>query len=479
MNDPKVRRIFPSSVVYKNLKESNYFSALSIPSFLRDWIMQEYSDEEGNVDYEAVGNEIKRLYPRKDAWIAIKDKIILENEPVEILTRITVDVDIATNDITFSLPMYDLLNKHTLIEPWVWEEYKNELLVSKEVWGIVELGYLQPGGTKNEGKISLASFKNFCPYEIDLEYYKEARALFSIEEWIDVLLGAIDYNPAGYKNSTQKLTLLSRLLPFVEKRLNLVELAPKGTGKSYLFGRISKYGWLASGGRMSRARMFYDLQKKATGLVSSYDYIAFDEVQTISFTDPSEMKGALKGYLESGECSVGDRKVIGDAGVILLGNINQTEMNVNADMFRSLPDIFYESALIDRFHGFIQGWKIPRMNDDLKAQGWALNSEYFTDILHLLRDDLSYRTVVNALVYVPPESDTRDVEAIKRLCTGFLKLLFPHVQKPTDISEEDFWDYCLYPSMNMRNTIKKQLAIIDPEEFGKKLVPSLNIKKQM
>lgn len=450
MDDSKIRSIFPNSVVQKQLKESNYFSAMSIPSFLRDWIMQEYSDEEGNIDYTEVGKEINRLYPRKDGWIAIKDKIILEGEHVEILTKITVDVDIAKNILSFSLPMYDLYNKDTFIDSYTWDMYKNELLISKEVWGIVELGYIPPQSSKGQGKICLRSFKNFCPYEIDIEYYKEARALFSLDEWIDVLLGAIDYNPMGYESQLQKLTLLSRLLPFVEKRLNLIELAPKGTGKSYLFGRLSKYGWLASGGRMSRAKMFYDIQKRSTGLVSSYDYVAFDEVQTISFTDPAEMKGALKGYLEAGECSVGNQKVVGDAGVVLLGNISMSEMDVNADMFRSLPEVFYESALIDRFHGFIKGWIIPRMNDDLKAQGWALNSEYFTDILHILRGEGVFRNVVNTLVNVPPSSDTRDVEAIKRICTGFLKLLFPNVKQASDIIESDFWEYCLQPAMEMR-----------------------------
>lgn len=476
MDEVKVRTYFPSSVVKKNLKESNYFSAMSIPAFLRDWIMQEFADINGEVDYPEVEKTIKELYPRKDEWNIIKDKIINEGESVELLTRINVDINIANDEVTFSLPIYDLDNKHTVIEPWVWSVYKEELLVSKEVWGIVELGY-RPPENKNPGKITLQSFRNFCPYEIDLDYYRQARSLFTTEEWLDIVLSAIDYNPDGYENKHQKLTMISRLLPFVEKRLNLVELAPKGTGKSYLFGRMSKHGWLASGGKMSRAKMFYDLQKKTTGLVTSYDYIALDEVQTISFTDPAEMKGALKGYLESGECSVGQQKVVGDAGVILLGNINAGDMNINADMFRDLPGIFYESALIDRFHGFIKGWEIPRMNDDLKAQGWALNSEYFTDILHLLREDLSYRGIVNELVVVPEKADTRDVEAVKRICSGFLKLLFPHVRKADDISADEFFKYCLKPAMKMREVIKTQLSIIDPEEFKEKPFPYLTVKK--
>ena len=99
-------------------------------------------------------------------------------------------------------------------------------------------------------------FKDFCPYRVDMEEFREAVRLFSKEEWIDIILGAIDYNADGYADESQKLAMITRLLPFVEKRLNLIELAPKGTGKSYLFGSVSRYGWLASGGVMSRARMF-------------------------------------------------------------------------------------------------------------------------------------------------------------------------------------------------------------------------------
>ncbi len=146
-----------------------------------------------------------------------------------------------------------------------------------------------------------------------------------------MLLAAIDYNPDGYTSEEQKMAMLSRLLPFVEKRVNLIELAPKETGKSYLFSQISKYGWLVSGGSISRAKMFYDQQKRIDGLVSRYDFVAFDEIQSISFPDKNEMQGALKGYLESptGEYRIGDRRGIGNSGLILLGNIDEQMMSVN------------------------------------------------------------------------------------------------------------------------------------------------------
>ena len=311
-----------------------------------------------------------------------------------------------------------------------------------------------------------------------MDYYIEARQYFTIDEWINVLLSAIDYNPKGYVSKTQKMAMLSRLLPFVEKRINLIELAPKETGKSYVFAQISKYGWLVSGGSISRAKMFYDISKRTQGLVSRYDYVAFDEIQSIKFTDAMEMQGALKGYLESGEYRVGDSRGVGDAGLILLGNIDSELMDVNQNMFKDLPDIFHESALLDRFHGFIKGWNIPKMKESLKANGWALNTEYFGEIMHCLRDELAYRAVVDQLLQLPKNSATRDTEAIKRICTGYLKLLFPNA---TDVSKVDvslFETYCLAPAMEMRRVIKTQLGIIDEGEFGGMTIPEITIKEQ-
>lgn len=266
-----------------------------------------------------------------------------------------------------------------------------------------------------------------------MDYYIEARQYFTIDEWINVLLSAIDYNPKGYVSKTQKMAMLSRLLPFVEKRINLIELAPKETGKSYVFAQISKYGWLVSGGSISRAKMFYDISKRTQGLVSRYDYVAFDEIQSIKFTDAMEMQGALKGYLESGEYRVGDSRGVGDAGLILLGNIDSELMDVNQNMFKDLPDIFHESALLDRFHGFIKGWNIPKMKESLKANGWALNTEYFGEIMHCLRDELAYRAVVDQLLQLPKNSATRDTEAIKRKFNGPKGIGFLYVREGTPI----------------------------------------------
>jgi len=475
----KLKYCFDEMVVYKDLKKSNFFSALSLPSFMRDWLLKRFEDDEGVFNAEELSDFIKTFLPRKEDWTAIKNRIVIENERVKFLAKISVDIDIRTQEVSFSLPDFGLSNKQTIIEPYVWEDCKGELVRGRETWGMIELGYRLPDeAMKLQGKIKLTSFKSFCPYTIDVDYYKDARKEFTIAEWLDVLLGAVDYNPSGYKSENEKLTMLTRLLPFIEKRLNLIELAPKGTGKSYLFGQVSRFGWLSSGGVMSRAKMFYDISKRTEGLVCGNDFVTLDEVQTISFTDVDEMRAALKGYMESGIFTVGNYNGVADAGIILCGNIRKENMNEYNNMFAELPAVFHESALIERFHGFIRGWDIPRMNDDLKIAGWALNSEYFCSILHELRSDTSYRTVVDAIIEVPEAADTRDTEAVKRIATAYLKLLFPNVRVPNDITASDFNRYCLRPAVKMRGIIKTQLGILDIEYEGKD-VPMFTIRNEV
>lgn len=468
-------------VVYKDLKNSNFFSALSLPSFMRDWLLRRFEDSNGTFDMEELEDFVHRFIPRKDDWTAIKSRIVMDNEHVKLLAKVSLHIDIRNGEATFSLPDFGLSEKETLIDDVVWDKYKDELVKGKEVWGMIELGYRLPNDSvrpRMPGKIRLLKFKNFCPYSIDMDVYKDARSHFTIDEWLDVLLGAVDYNADGYhEDEEHKLTMLTRLLPFIEKKLNLIELAPKGTGKSYLFGRVSRYGWLSSGGVMSRAKMFYDITKNQDGLVSAYDFVTLDEVQTISFTDVDEMRAALKGYLEQGIYTVGNHQNPAEAGVILCGNIAKETMDRDGttNMFHELPKVFHESALIERFHGFIKGWNIPRMNDDLKVCGWALNSEYFCSIMHELRDDTSYRAIVDELIAVPTGADTRDTEAVKRIATAYLKLLFPQVRRATDIEPREFKRYCLRRACQMRAMIKRQLGFLDTEYEGKD-IPKFDVR---
>ena len=206
--------------------------------------------------------------------------------------------------------------------------------------------------------------------------------------------------------------------------------------------------------------------------MTRFDYVGFDEVQSITFEQPGQIQQALKHYMEFGEIKGFDAMLTADAGVIVLGNIDADRFDINKNMVAHISEVFGESATLDRFHGFIPGWEIPRMTTGMIAKGWAINTEYFAEVLHALRDDLSYASIVDELIATSSKADKRHTTAITRLCTAFLKLLFPHVQSREDISREEFEKYCLAPAIDMRSVIYKQLCIIDPKEYN---VPSKGI----
>ena len=466
---------FDEMVLYKDLSKGSFVSSFKLPSFMRDWVMKRFQDDEGHMDEEEARDFISTYIPKQGEWKTIKNRIVTQNERVKFLGRVSINIDIKTQEVSFALPDFGLGYKDTYISPEVWNESSADLLHSEEAWGIIELGYLFPDEDRKHGKIQMMSFNDFCPYSVDLDEFKDARSMFSLEEWIDILLSAVDYNPKGYDSMTQKLAVMQRLLPFVEKNLNLVELAPAGTGKSYLFGNISRYGWLVSG-KATRAQLIYNRSSKRDGVVSYKDFVALDEIREAEYMKDTEMHSALQQIMENKKYKSDDgHEVNVDAGIVFLGNIDGDNMNEYTFMFGELPEPFHKSPFLDRIHGFIRGWELPRMNDDMKANGWALNSEYYSTIMHELRDDPTYRSVVEDMLVLPKKADTRDTEAIRRICTAYMKLLFPHIVNAEDMSPFDFDCYCLQPAKDMRSIIRVQMGLVDSKEAGK-TVPDIRTK---
>lgn len=462
----RLRDAFDEMVVYKDLKHSNFISSFKLPSFMRDWVLKRFQDDDGENDIDGAADFIRESIPKKDDWKSILDRVVNYQQTVRFLAKISVNIDIKTQTVTFELPDFGLGFKETVIPSDVWDRCSTALLKTEENWGIVELGYQYPISAKEPGKIKLVDFQDFCPYIADLDAFKSAREDFTLSEWIDILLGAADYNAAGYETSEQKYAVIQRLLPFVEKRLNLMELAPAGTGKSYLFGQVSRHGWLVSG-KVTRAKLIYDISKKKDGVVAVRDFVALDEIREAEYMKDTEIQSALQAIMENGKYRAPDNHEVNvDAGIIFLGNISSSVMNEYQNMFGELPRPFHQPQFLDRIHGFIKGWDLPRMTDDLKVCGWALNSEYFATVMHELRDDPTYRAIVDKLVVLPKGADTRDTEAIKRICTAYLKLLFPHVRSEKDISSFDFKKHCLKPAMDMRAIIRMQMGYADEKLQG-------------
>jgi len=399
---------------------------------------------------------------------------LLRNETVTLLTRFLVTTDITAGKRRFSIPDSGIKYNEAQVPDYIALEHSGDFN-DGERWGVIKLLYVPPIGSQ-KGYIELADYKPFQPYRVDLEAYKECRKQFTTEEWIDVLISAMEYDPDGFSCISQKLEFLTRLLIFAEPRLNMIELAPKGTGKSYVFGNLSKYGWLISGGKVSRAKLFYDKSRLQPGIMKNYDFVTFDEIQTIVFQDPLEMQAILKSYLESGKATVDNYNFLSECSTMLMGNIPLTSANMprNKTYFYSLPESFRDSALLDRFHGFIEGWYLPRMNKSMILKDWTLNVEYFSEILHLLRTAPEYSLLVNEVVYSEETTDLRDLKAVQKVSTAYLKLLFPHITSTDELDKKEFDLYCLQPAIRRRGIIKDQCHRID-EEF-KEEMPIIKLK---
>jgi len=472
--DEKIKKAFPDESVIKIPQNYSVFAGKNLPSFIKDFLIKRYTDSYGNLDRNGILKFLDDHIPNRDN--NIKNRLRTHREEVTVLTRLIIETDLKNNKLLFSIPDLGIKLNEGRIPDHVAKKHKE--LKDGELWGVITLIY-QPPLDKEKGYVELVNYKPFKPYKVDLDYFKAARNEFTTLEWIDLLIRSMEYNPDGFDSISQKLMFLSRLLIFVEPRLNLIELAPKGTGKTYVFGNLSKYGWLISGGVVSRAKLFYDMQRKSMGMITLYDFITLDEIQTIKFTDSAELRAALKSFLEQGYTNIMGTRVESLAGFLIMGNISLSIDNqpIGKKYFTELPDTFKESALLERFHGFVEGWRLPRFNTSLIVHGYTLNVEYFSEILHELRNVSLYAAIVDDLLEVPQKSDGRHVTAVKRLATAYLKLLFPNVSSASDINKEDFNRYCLQPAIEKRKIILEQLRLIDQEYSQEKYnMPEFKVK---
>lgn len=481
----KLREHFPSTTVYKDPSIMSMFKAAKIESFLRDWILKRKTGVDGVIeDKDALSEYVASIIPQRSEKERLQDEARTEGETRFFLAKINISFNSNANYYSFEIPSLGFSHSQTIIEDYVWNRIKSELIGEAGGWGLVKLGYMPPEGNKKNGRFTLLDFKNFCPYKVSLDDFREARSHFETEEWMNILLGAIDYNPDGFMRKgwidrdvwRAKHTMLTRLLPFIQPRVNLIELAPQQTGKSYMFGKISKYGWLLTGGQVSRTMLFLDRRSgaRAKGLVTCNDFIAVDEIKSISFSNDQEMAGILKGYMEDGYATVGGTRVDGEAGIIFLGNIAYENMDSDKDMIGEINPIFRDSALLQRIHGFIPGHYVPSLSPNMYINDWALNSEYFTEIMHLLRstsETMKYRGMVEELVDVSSATGNtsgREKEAVFRLCTAYLKLFFPHANSDlihTLKFKQEFDRYCLTPAKTMQETVLKQMRFVNPGMF--------------
>lgn len=457
----KVQQYFQGIAIYKDPNSTDsLFAGRNLPSFVKDFLLRKYL-RGTEVDRGGLTSFLDKVIPTQAS--SVKDRLSA-GEEVTLLTRFIIYIDLVKGIRRFSIPDMGIKLNEGQIPEHIYRQHQGEL-VDGEKWGIVKLCVMIDADGKKY-HVEMLDFKPFKPFKtVDVAAIREARQAFTTEEWMDLILSAMEYEPDAFENMHQKMEFLARLFIFVEPRLNVIELAPKGTGKSYVFGNLSKYGWLVSGGKVTRAKLFYDKTRQQNGIIKNHDFTVFDEIQTITFQEPAEIQAALKSYLESGKTTIDNNEFSSECGLMLMGNIplNAQKQPLSSRYFDALPQNFRESALLDRFHCFIEGWYLPRINKSMIYKGWTINIEYFSEIMHSLRTENRYGLLFDQLVGYQKDADMRDFKAVKRIATAAMKLFFPHWKTIDDVNIEEFDMYCLQPALRRRGIIKIQCHNIDPE----------------
>jgi len=448
-------------VINKGLMAKAGFGARAIPVYVGEWIISQFAEKDdlSEESRQEIVKIVTNYLPQKADKNIILNRL-KEQEEVQILDDFRVNVNLEKNTHELSIPVLDV-NKG-LIQKGIVDE--NPMLLKTGMWGIGTLRYVPPDGEEViKGQIWMVDFKPFQTPGVDLDYFKECRKHFSLDEWIDMLVSSCQFNPDVH-TLPQKILLLSRIIPLVQPRVNQAELAPKGTGKSFVFDNISRYAAVIPGGNLSAPALFYNSASKQLGLIPRYDVVIVDEVQKIHTDTAGEAMAALKMYMESGRY----RRATGDmgtseAGFIILGNItigpDRRPLYETNGIFKELPSSLQESAFVDRIHGLLEGWFMPRITKNTPSKSIGFKGDFFSEVLHELRSDLKFADYVSHSMRLPECEDMRDNKAIARLAEGFLKLLFPDLQ----VSDEEFIEYCVNPAVRMRQQIRDDLAKLDQE----------------
>jgi ATP-dependent Lon protease len=459
--EQKAKDYYGEVVINKGLMSKAGFGARAIPVYVGEWIVSQFMDGDSLTDdgrNEVVGT-VSKFMPQKADKNSILNRL-MEQEEVRLLDDFRVNVNLERHTHDLSIPLLDVNNG--MVQRNIIDD--NPMLLKTGMWGLGTLRYVPPDGEDvKKGQVWMVEFKPFQTPGVDLDYFRDSRKHFNIDEWIDLLVSSCQFNPDVLR-LPQKLLLLSRIIPLVEPRVNLTELAPKGTGKSFVFDNISRYAAVIPGGKLSAPALFFNSNTKQIGLIPRYDVVVVDEIQKIHTDSSGEAMAALKMYLESGRY----RRATGDlgtseSGFVMLGNItlglNRLPLYESDGIFKELPAALQESAFIDRIHGLIEGWFMPRVSRNTPSKSLGFKGDFFSEILHELRIDLRYADYVSQSLHLPQCDDMRDNKAISRLAEGFLKLLFPDLK----LSEEDFITYCVNPSVRMRQQIRDELSKIDQE----------------
>ena len=324
-------------------------------------------------------------------------------------------------------------------------------------WGTLGLQYDSEETLLGKRCMVMVDFKPVTTANVDLGDLSEIRRDLTLEEWVDLLVDTCGLNPQAY-SWRQKLLYLCRLLPLIEENVYLIELGPRATGKTYIYRNMSRYARIFSGGGVSPAVLFYNAVTRELGELAVRDCVVFDEISRIEFPEPYEMVGKLKDYMESGNYERGAmRQVRSGCSIVMQGN-----MDVDHESWDTiLPQSLREPALIDRIHGLIPGWEMPKiMSADLHlSKSIGIAADYFSEAMHQMRA-VTASSIVRGRVEILGEPSIRDERSILKLASAIYKLLRPDLDFDREILETS-----MDLAVELRSRVREKLHEKIPSEF--------------
>ena len=473
----KLQRNFAGKIVRKDLTKRIKEGA-NVPVYVLEYLLGMYCSSLDEDEIEAGVETVKRIlaenYVRPDEAQKIIAKL-REKGTYTVIDKMSVHLNIK-QDI-YEAEFSNLGIKQVPIAESYIRDY--ERLLCGGIWCIVQMEYYYDEADKNRSPFLIHKLTPIQMPSLDIDEVKEARANFTDDEWIDVLLRSVGMEPSQFDKRVKWLHL-ARLIPIVENNYNLVELGPRGTGKSHIYKEISPNSILVSGGQTTVANLFYNMGTKQVGLVGMWDCVAFDEVAGIKFKDQDGVQ-IMKDYMASGSFARGKEEKNAYASMVFVGNINQSVDAIlkTSHLFEPFPEkMGNDTAFLDRIHCYIPGWEIPKYRPEFFTNNYGFITDYFSEIMRELRK-ISYADAYTHYYRLGNNLNQRDVIAVKKTVSGMVKLIHPDGKFDKDSVEE-----ILRFALEMRRRVKEQqkkiggmefydvnFSYIDNESFSEEYVP--------
>ncbi len=451
--DDKINQHFAGLVVRKDLVKAVKGNAI-VPTYVLEYLLGQYcaTNDEATIQtgIDTVKEILRKHYVHRNEAGLVRSTI-KEKGRHKVIDRISVSLN--DKDDVYEAEFSNLGIKKVLIDSGTVKAHQ-KLLVGG-VWCIADLEY-EHTEEKAVTPWILASLKPIQISRFEFDGYVEARKQFSTEEWIDLLIQSIGFNPQMF-GKRNKLLQLIRLIPFCERNYNLIELGPKGTGKSHVYSEFSPHGILISGGEVTVPKLFVSNSSGKLGLVGYWDVVAFDEFAGKQKKVDKALVDIMKNYMANKSFSRGVETLGAEASMVFVGNTDHTVpyMLKHSDLFDPLPEKFHDSAFLDRVHSYIPGWEVDVIRGEMFSTGYGFVVDYLAEILKSLRShDFSDRYKKH--FSLSEEISTRDRDGINKTFSGLMKILYPQ-GAATESEIEDL----LRAAIEGRKRVKDQLLRID------------------